>query len=57
LEVSPAGELPLLAQQSGARLIIINYGETHLDHLADVVIRADVAEVLPRLAVAFHNEQ
>jgi NAD-dependent deacetylase len=57
LEVSPAGELPFLAQQAGARLIMINYSETHLDHLADVVIRADVAEVLPRLAAAFHNEQ
>jgi NAD-dependent deacetylase len=56
LEVSPASELPLLAKQAGARLIIINYSETHLDHLADLVIRADVAEVLPCLAAAFDKE-
>jgi NAD-dependent deacetylase len=56
LEVSPASELPLLARQSGARLMMINYSETHLDHLADVVIRANVAEVLPQLAAAFDNE-
>jgi NAD-dependent deacetylase len=57
LEVSPASELPVLAKQAGARLLMINYSETHLDDLADVVIRADVAEVLPQLAAAFDNEQ
>ena len=49
LEVAPAGDLPALAHDHGARLIIINYGPTHLDNRADVVIRGDVAEVLPRL--------
>lgn len=49
LEVSPASDLPELALDNGAKLIIINYQPTHLDHRADVVIRADVAEVLPRL--------
>lgn len=53
LEVAPAGDLPLLAQRTGARLIVVNYGPTHVDHLADVVIRADVADVLPRLAAPF----
>lgn len=53
LEVAPAGDLPLAALDNGARLIIINYMETHLDHRADVIIRADVAEVLPRLAQPF----
>lgn len=56
LEVSPASELPVLARQAGARLVIVNYRETHLDHLADVVIHADVAEVLPQLAAAFDDE-
>ena len=57
LEVAPAGDLPEMAREHGARLIIINYLETHLDEQADVVIRADVAEMfgwpepfLPRLA-------
>lgn len=53
LEVAPAGDLPLLAKQSGARLIVVTLSETHLDYLADVVIHADVAEVLPQLAAPF----
>jgi NAD-dependent deacetylase len=56
LEVAPAGDLPLLAKYAGAKLIIINYTPTHLDHLADVVIHADVAEVLPRLAAVFMED-
>lgn len=53
LEVEPAGDLPLLARQSGARLIIITLSKTHLDSIADIVIHADVADVLPRLAAPF----
>ena len=53
LEVAPAGDLPEIAREHGARLIIINYLETHLDEQADVVIRADVAEMLPRLSEPF----
>lgn len=53
LEVAPAGDLPLLARDHDARLIIVNYGETYADHIADVVIHADVVEVLPLLADPF----
>jgi NAD-dependent deacetylase len=53
LEVAPAGDLPSLAKSHGARLVIINYGQTHLDDQADVLIRGDVATVLPRLAAPF----
>ena len=53
LEVAPAGDLPMLAKQSGARLIIVTLSETYLDYLADVVIHADVVEVLPQLAAPF----
>lgn len=53
LEVAPAGDLPEVALQNGAKLIIINFMETHLDRRADVIIRADVADVLPRLAAPF----
>lgn len=55
LEVSPVNELPVLAKQAGARLIIINLTETHLDYLADVVIHADVVDILPRLAAAIDH--
>ena len=50
LEVAPIGDLPIVAKQYGAKLIIVNLSPTHADSWADVVIRADVVEVLPRLA-------
>ncbi len=50
LEVAPAGDFPLLAKQTGAKVIIINLQETYFDDIADVVIHADVLDVLPRLA-------
>ena len=53
LEVAPAGDLPLLAKECGARLIIVNYDRTFVDEAADVVIHADVVDVLPRLAAVF----
>ena len=53
LEVAPAGDLPLVARQSGASLIIVNLSRTHLDDLADVVIHADVVDILPQLAAPF----
>ncbi len=52
LEVAPASEIPLVALRYGARLIIVNYQTTHLDHLAEVVIHEDVAQVLPRIVEA-----
>ena len=53
LEVAPVSDLPLAAVQSGARLIVVNYDETYADRYADVVIHADVVEVLPQLAAVF----
>jgi NAD-dependent deacetylase len=50
LRVEPVADLPLLALGHGARLIIINYQPTHLDERADVVIHADLAKVVPRIA-------
>lgn len=49
LEVMPAADLPPLAVRRGARLIIVNLGVTPYDHLADVVLKGDVAQVLPEL--------
>jgi NAD-dependent deacetylase len=53
LETSPAGNLPFWASESGARLIIINIQPTPADYLADVVIRANVVDLLPRLVAPF----
>lgn len=50
LEVFPVGELPQVARRSGAKVIILNQSATHFDPYTDVVVRADVAEVLPELA-------
>ena len=49
LEVAPASDLPELALENGARLIIINYQDTYIDGQADLVIHANLSEVLPRL--------
>jgi NAD-dependent deacetylase len=49
LQVYPAAGFPELAKQSGATLIIVNRDETPLDHLADLVIRENIGEVLPHL--------
>jgi NAD-dependent deacetylase len=50
LEVMPSAVLPVRALDGGAKLIIINQGETYIDVRADVLIRTNVAEVLPALA-------
>jgi NAD-dependent deacetylase len=52
LEVFPVAELPLEAVTHGARLVIVSLAPTYLDERADVVIRADVAEVLPQIVGA-----
>jgi NAD-dependent deacetylase len=50
LEVAPASELPLVALAHGAKLILVNYEPTYVDDQADIVMHADVAAILPKLA-------
>jgi NAD-dependent deacetylase len=50
LEVWPAASLPELAVASGARLIINNLTPTFLDRHAAVLLPANVADVLPKIA-------
>lgn len=50
LVVYPAAQLPQIAQQRGASLVIIDRAETALDELADVVIRGEAGEILTELA-------
>lgn len=52
LQVAPAGDFPVMVKERGASLIVINYQETHVDNMADVLFRENVAEVLPRIASA-----
>lgn len=49
LEVAPASDIPVLALQNGAKLVIINLDTTHLDARADVLLHADAAEILPEI--------
>lgn len=50
LEVAPAADLPLVAKKHGAKLIVVNRSSTMADVHAAVVLREDVAEVLPKIA-------
>ncbi len=52
LEVYPAASLPMTAAQCGARIIVVNLGETYIDQQAEVVIRDDVATALPAIVAA-----
>jgi len=46
LVVYPAAQIPVLAKQHGAKLIIINIDPTPLDYDADLVINMNSSEVL-----------
>jgi len=50
LEVAPASQLPLRVRERAGRLIVINLMPTYIDDIAEVVIHADVTDVLPRIA-------
>jgi NAD-dependent deacetylase len=47
--VTPAADLPVLAKNNGAKMILLNRGETPLDDIMDVKIEEDVAKVLPKI--------
>ncbi len=49
LAVQPAASLPVLAQENGALLVIINRNETALDDLADVLLRGETGKILPEV--------
>ncbi|RJP64480.1 MAG: NAD-dependent deacylase [Candidatus Abyssobacteria bacterium SURF_17] len=49
LVVYPAAHMPMVAKQSGAKLIIINLAETSFDMYADVLIRGKAGDVMQRL--------
>jgi NAD-dependent deacetylase len=57
LQVTPAAHLPLMARRRGAKLVIVNFQPTRADSYAEVVIREDVAEVLPKIAEICRQER
>ena len=50
LVVRPAAQFPVIAKQAGAALVIVNDEATPLDWIADLVIHADIGDVLEPLA-------
>ena len=53
LEVQPACLWPEEAMRHGAKAIVVNFQPTYLDYRADVVIREDVAAVLPAIVAGW----
>jgi NAD-dependent deacetylase len=49
LEVMPSAKLPLYALDHGASTIIINNTETYVDVRASIIIRGDVADIIPQI--------
>jgi NAD-dependent deacetylase len=49
LEVAPASMMPIQARRNGAKLVIVNLEPTHVDRMAEVVIHARAAEILPAI--------
>ena len=47
LVVTPAANMPGVAKQNGARLILLNKGDTPYDHVADIRFDNLIEEVLP----------
>lgn len=50
LEVMPVAGLPVQAIDRGAHLVILNNSPTYLSVRADVIIREDLADVIPAIA-------
>ena len=49
LSVYPVADVVPVARMSGAQVVIVNGGETAMDHLADAVIRGSISDLLPRI--------
>lgn len=48
LVVTPAADMPLEALRSGAKLVIINKGDTPFDNSANLRFKEEIGEILPR---------
>jgi len=51
LAVFPAADLPLLAKETGAVLVILNNEPTQMDQYADLVINRDISEVFLDISI------
>lgn len=53
LVVYPAAELPMIAVENGAQLVIVNLGETPYDHMATVTLQSKLGEFAEAALAAF----
>ncbi len=51
LAVFPAADLPLLAKETGATLVILNNEPTQMDQYADLVINNDISKVFSEISL------
>lgn len=56
LQVGPVNMLPQYCLDRGGKLIIINFMSTHLDYLAEVVVKEDVCDFLPAVVEALKRK-
>ena len=49
LQIAPAADLPYIARENGAKVVVINKEPTPVDKQAALVIREDVVVALPRI--------
>jgi len=49
LVVYPAAGLPIAAKRNGAKLVILNRDPTELDHIADLVINAEIGPTMAKV--------
>jgi NAD-dependent protein deacetylase/lipoamidase len=55
LSVYPAASCVPVARATGATVVIVNAEETEMDHLADHLLRGQIAEILPTIVAAAGN--
>ncbi len=55
LQVFPANQIPVIAKERGAQLIIVNQEPTYLDQTADVVLQGRAGDILPCIVEALKN--
>ena len=47
----PAADLPVLAKETGSKVVIVNNEPTQMDHIADLVINRDISEVFSGISL------
>jgi NAD-dependent deacetylase len=57
LVVTPAADLPRVAKDRGARLVIVNRDPTPLDPIADATIRGSIGDVMSAIAHALTKQE